>query len=288
MENIVKYIMLFFFYSFAGWCLESTYCSVGEKKLINRGFLTGPLCPIYGTAAIVLILLIYNPFKDNILIVFLLGILLCDIVEFITSYIMEKLFAARWWDYTYEFCNLGGRICLKHSLYWGVISVAFVKLIHPAVDNLYSKINSEYIIYILSATLLIFIVDVLNAIRKALDIRKLQLKLKNYNDILFDIYSNLRGTVEERYEIIRDTIENHSAVVQGFKEQLEDTIYQFDISLTRKDRKNKKEKVPLSSRIFYNNPDFKRRTEKQIEKLKSLVESIKENIFENEETEKGD
>ena len=284
MENIVKYILLFFFYSFAGWCLESTYCSIGEKKFINRGFLTGPLCPIYGTAAIVLILLIYNPFKSNILVVFLLGVILCDIVEFITSYVMEKLFAERWWDYTYEFCNLGGRICLKHSLYWGVISVAFVRIIHPAVDNLYSKINSDNLIYILSVIILIFIIDVLNAVRKAMDIRKLYIKLKNYLDILSEAYDNLKGNVEDKYEIMRDTIENHSVVVQGFKEQLEDTIYQFEIRLSRKSNRNKKDKVPLSSRIFYNNPDFEKRTKNQIEKLQNLIDSIKEKIFENEET----
>ena len=117
MDNIVKYILLFFFYSAGGWLLESIYCSIGEKKIINRGFLTGPLCPIYGTAAIVMVVLIYNPFRDNALVVFLLGIVLCYIVEYITSYIMEKLFAARWWDYTYELLNINGRICLKHSLY---------------------------------------------------------------------------------------------------------------------------------------------------------------------------
>lgn len=143
MNTIVKYILLFFFYSAAGWLLESVYCSIGEKKIINRGFLTGPLCPIYGTAAIVMAVLIYNPFKDKPLLVFLLGIIFCDIVEYITSYVMEKLFAARWWDYTYEFMNLNGRICLKHSLYWGVISVVFVKTIHPAVERLYEKINGR-------------------------------------------------------------------------------------------------------------------------------------------------
>ena len=149
MDNLIKYILLFFFYSAGGWLLESIYCSIGEKRIINRGFLTGPLCPIYGTAALVMTILIYNPFKDRPLIIFLLGIVLCDIVEYLTSYIMEKLFSARWWDYTYEFLNIRGRICLKHTLYWGIISVAFVRVLHPAVENLYAKINGDYLIYIL-------------------------------------------------------------------------------------------------------------------------------------------
>ena len=157
MDNLIKYILMFFFYSAGGWLLESIYCSIGEKRIINRGFLTGPLCPIYGTAALVMTILIYNPFKDRPFIIFLLGIVLCDIVEYITSYIMEKLFSARWWDYTYEFLNIGGRICLKHTLYWGIISVAFVRVLHPAVENLYAKINGDYLIYILIAVLLFFL-----------------------------------------------------------------------------------------------------------------------------------
>ena len=159
MELLTKYILLFFFYSAAGWCLESLYCSIGEKRFVNRGFLTGPMCPIYGTAALVMVILIYNPFRDNPLAVFLLGIILCDIVEFITSYLMEKLFSARWWDYTYELLNINGRICLKHTLYWGVISIIFVKTIHPAIDSLYSKIDGVYLKAILIITLLVYEVN---------------------------------------------------------------------------------------------------------------------------------
>ena len=167
MDTLVKYILLFFFYSAAGWCLETTYCSIGEKRFVNRGFLTGPMCPIYGTAALVLIIVIYNPFRDNPLAVFLLGIILCDIVEYATSFIMEKLFSARWWDYTYEFINIKGRICLKHTLYWGVISIVFVKTIHPAVENLYSKLEGSYLNIILVAVLSVFVLDLINAVRKA-------------------------------------------------------------------------------------------------------------------------
>ena len=126
MISFLRYLLLFFFYSTAGWVVESTYCSIGEKRLVNRGFMTGPMCPIYGTGALVMTLFMYNPYKDRPLIVFLLGMLLCDIVEYFTSVIMETLFHARWWDYTYEFLNIKGRICLKHTLFWGIASVAFV------------------------------------------------------------------------------------------------------------------------------------------------------------------
>ena len=100
MINFFRYVLLFFFYSTAGWCVESLYCSIGEKRLINRGFLTGPMCPIYGVGALVMTVFLYNPYKDKPLMVFLLGMIMCDIVEYFTSWIMETLFQARWWDYT--------------------------------------------------------------------------------------------------------------------------------------------------------------------------------------------
>lgn len=282
MESLIKYIILFFFYSAAGWCLESLYCSIGEKRFINRGFLTGPLCPIYGTAALVLIILIYNPFKDYPLIVFLLGIVLCDIVEFLTSLIMEKLFAARWWDYTYEFMNIQGRICLKHSLYWGVISIAFVKIIHPGVENLYSKINGDYIIYILAAILILFAIDVINAVIKASDIRKLHLKLNKLIDTLSGEFENIRETVEEKYGSIHTMLEKQSDRINEFKLQIEDVVFEIDQRLTRKSSK-KDSKNKISSRLLYNNPFLEKYTRNKLKKLNDLISNIKSNIFESEE-----
>lgn len=285
MTTIMKYILLFFFYSAAGWVLESTYCSIGEKKLINRGFLTGPLCPIYGTAAIVLTVLIYNPFKEQPLIVFLFGIIFCDIVEFITSLIMEKLFAARWWDYTYEFMNINGRICLKHSLYWGVISVVFVRVIHPAVDKLYNKIDSEYLVWIFAIVLFIFVIDLINAVVKALDIRKLQVKLNNTINAVSSHFSGAKDTVEEKYAALKEMIEKQSDKVVEFHYQLNDLYNQFEMrfnKITKKEMRDKKIKS-LSNRIFYNNPLFEKHTKMKLQKLKDIIDEIKANIYEGEE-----
>jgi len=285
MDNVIKYILLFFFYSFAGWCLESLYCSIGEKKLINRGFLTGPLCPIYGVAALVITILIYNPFKDKPLLVFLLGIVFCDIVEYFTSYIMEKLFAARWWDYTYEFLNIKGRICLKHSLYWGVISVVFVNVIHPAVDNLYNKINGDYTVYILAVILVIFAADLVNAVRKALDIRKLQMKLNKFISEFSDVLNNIKNDIEDKYTSFHDKIEIQADKIVEIKYQIEDLYAELDKLLSFKisGKTTKKIKKRLASRIFDNRPEFERRTRKQIDKLKNIIDDIKANVYEGEE-----
>lgn len=279
MDNLIKYVLLFFFYSAGGWLLESIYCSIGEKRLINRGFLTGPLCPIYGTAALVMTILIYNPFKDRPLIIFLLGIVLCDIVEYITSYIMEKLFSARWWDYTYEFLNIGGRICLKHTLYWGIISVAFVRVLHPAVENLYAKINGDYLIYILIAVLAVFTLDLINAVRKALDIRKLQIKLNSLQKFFNELISDPKK--------INDLIEKGKDKALEIKYTVDDVFYELENKLAkpvkRKEKKVKVNEIDLPSRFFYNYPDFERQTRKQMQKLKDLISEIKSNIHEGED-----
>lgn len=285
MAAIIKYILLFFFYSAAGWLLESIYCSIGEKKIINRGFLTGPLCPIYGTAAIVMTVLIYNPFKDKPFLVFILGIILCDIVEYLTSCIMEKLFSARWWDYTYELLNLNGRICLKHSLYWGVISVVFVKVIHPAVDRLYDKINGEYIYWIFAVVMVIFIVDLINAVIKASDIRKLQKKLTSMLNTVTNALNSAKDTVGDKYSVLREAVEKQSDKIIEFKWQLEDLYTQFEQrfdKLTLKEKRSEKIKS-FSNRIFYNNPFFEKHTKMQLEKLRNIIDEIKADIYEGED-----
>lgn len=284
MQQISKYIIMFFFYSVAGWVVESLYCSIGEKKIINRGFLTGPLCPIYGSGALIMIILLYNPFKEQPLYIFLLGMFFCDILEYVTSFIMEKLFGARWWDYTYEFMNIKGRICLKHSMYWGVASVCFVNLIHPFVDNFYESISGQYISYILVVVLALFTLDIINAVRKAGDIRKLQQQI---DSILVKVSTNLvtvKIAIGDKYADIQNNLLKQTDKIYGassdISEQIQDVFKQFELS-SKKTDKQKKNK--FYNRLIYNNPRFEKRTRKQLEKLKELRDDIKSNIFEKDE-----
>ncbi|MBR3815468.1 MAG: hypothetical protein IKJ27_01940 [Clostridia bacterium] len=280
MQEIMKYTLLFFFYSFSGWCLESTYCSIGEKKLINRGFLTGPLCPIYGSAAIVMALLIY-PLRETPLLVFLLGIVVCDIVEYVTSYMMEKLFNARWWDYTYEFCNLNGRISLKHSLHWGVVSVVFVLMVHPSVENLYMKIPVSYLPFILAIILLIFALDLANAVRKAMDFRKLRNKIGKMTDVLTENLTAVKSIVGDKYTIIQTEMYKQKDRIDEFSHQLNDAKEQFETIIDFKSKKNKISSLP--ARLLSNYPNLEKAVNKQIVKLQDVINDLKANIYEGEE-----
>lgn len=127
-----QYFLWLVFYSVAGWAYESLICSIDARRPINRGFLNGPYCPIYGFGAVFDILLlgrIHNPVA-----LFFLGAVVACTLEYITSYVMEKLFHVRWWDYSDKKFNLNGRICMLGAIVFGLFSVVLVLLIHPAVS----------------------------------------------------------------------------------------------------------------------------------------------------------
>ncbi len=126
------------FYSFAGWVYETILCSITQKKFVNRGFLNGPLCPIYGCGAILLILVL-SPIRNPV-ILFLAGMLLTCSVEYFTSWLLEKLFHAKWWDYSEYRFQINGRVCLAGALVFGAFSVVLLLWIHPFVRRVTEQI----------------------------------------------------------------------------------------------------------------------------------------------------
>lgn len=132
--NIYHVILFFFFYSFLGWLCEVAYCSYLEKKFQPRGFLTGPYCPIYGFG--VLVLLYYlEPLKENAVVLFVVAFLVMSAIEYLVSYILEKIFHTRWWDYSNNKFNINGSVELKASLFWATMSIVIVYVLHPVVQN---------------------------------------------------------------------------------------------------------------------------------------------------------
>lgn len=158
MKLLYIQVLYFTIYSFLGWVCESTYCSIGQKKLVNRGFLNGPFCPIYGFGAL-LVISILSPFVNNIPVLFIASIIVTSTLEYITSYVLEKIFHMSWWDYsTYKY-NINGRVCLQNSLMFGLLSLFVMLVIHPAIDDFVASINIKvaFALSVLFATY--FIVD---------------------------------------------------------------------------------------------------------------------------------
>ena len=125
-------LWIFFVYAFLGWCSEVSYAALVTGKFVNRGFLNGPWCPVYGFGAIA-VLACLDPLKDNLPLLFLGSALLTSALEWLTGFVLEKIFHQRWWDYSDEPFNLSGYICLRFSILWGFACLFVVKLLHPTV-----------------------------------------------------------------------------------------------------------------------------------------------------------
>ena len=129
----------FYAYAFLGWCAEVVFAAAKTGKFVNRGFLNGPLCPIYG-AGVVLLLVCLSPLKKWFWAVFLGAALLCSVLEFLTGFVLEKIFHRKWWDYSDRPFNLMGYVCLSMSLLWGAAALAVVYAVQPAIEALVDRI----------------------------------------------------------------------------------------------------------------------------------------------------
>ena len=132
---LVDYIWYFFIYAVLGWCTEVIFAAVNTGKFVNRGFLNGPLCPMYGVGVAVIVFCL-SPLEDNVWLTFLAAVVLTSGLEWITGFVLEKLFHQRWWDYSGLPFNIGGYICLKFSLAWGLACLLILKVIHPGIAAL--------------------------------------------------------------------------------------------------------------------------------------------------------
>lgn len=182
--DIMFYLLLFIIYSFIGWVIEVIYVYYDEDKLVNRGFLIGPCCPIYGVSSILMIFLL-DKYKPNLEVLFVMAVLICTITEYLTSLIMEKLFNTRWWDYSKQKFNLNGRICLKTSIAFGLLGVLLIYVINPFISSLLLKFNPIVLIVVSSIFLIVFLIDLcisFNIISK-LELNQILLKIDNTDTI---------------------------------------------------------------------------------------------------------
>ena len=181
--NIKLYFILYIIYSFIGWVIEVIAKSKDNKGFVNRGFLIGPYCPIYGTCALLMILILPN--QENIFLLFLMSLLICSISEYLTSYVMEKLFKARWWDYSSRRFNLNGRICLKMSLGFGLLGVILVRYVNPFITSYLIKIPNNIVDIIFYILIIIFAIDNIISFKVVLKIKETTkfIKMDNTREI---------------------------------------------------------------------------------------------------------
>lgn len=181
----------FFIYSFVGWVYESALVSIKKRTWVNRGFLNGPMIPIYGVGA-TSVYLVMGSRTESAVLVFLEGMLLATILEYLTSFFMEKIFHAKWWDYSNNRYNIHGRVCAMASLFWGFLSILMIEVLHPLLNrfiNWFPREVGEFVGYII---LLLFITDLTVTIIYALQLDKKVADMQRLRDELVEIISNAK------------------------------------------------------------------------------------------------
>ena len=179
--SVPQWVLFFLIYCFAGWCIESAFVSWRQRRFVNRGFLNGPVIPIYGSGAIA-ILFATLPVRRWVPAVFLLGMLAATVLEYVTGAAMEAIFKVRYWDYSKNPLNLHGYICLGTSLAWGVLSVILIYGLHAPVERAVlacPETLAQILALVLSG---LFLSDLAVSLKTALDLRQLLEQLQAYSE----------------------------------------------------------------------------------------------------------
>lgn len=227
-ENAVfisKLVISFALYSLLGWACESTYCSIPAKRFINRGFLNGPFCPVYGVGALLVIFLL-RPFTQNLLVLFVFGVLVTSVLEYITGFLLEKLFHTTWWDYSKRKFNIKGRVCLRNSLLFGILSVLLLHFINPFVEKLEAWIPEWALSAIAFVFLFYFITDSVITVRSILvmngkldELEKVLEEIKNKGE---ENRERLQQSFESKVNATREAVlELQAASVERLQERIE-------------------------------------------------------------------
>lgn len=214
MDSISTLFICFTIYSFIGWVCETILCSYLEKKFVNRGFLNGPFCPVYGFGAVLLQVTLFslNLSKSvlSVIFVFVAGALLTSILEYFTGWLLETLFHTTWWDYSKSRFNIKGRVCLKNSLAFGVMSVALIFIILPFVQGGIQSIPYNIRLLITIVLFIYFLADIFVTIKS---MQNLNLRLEKISEAFASIkekfahdenYDEL--TVSQKAERIREIV----------------------------------------------------------------------------------
>ena len=201
MENISTYFLFFIIYSFLGWIVEVVNCSIVEKKIVNRGFLISPICPIYGCGA-VLITIVLSNYKDDWFVVFCMAVILCGLLEYFTSWLMEKIFNARWWDYSQYKFNINGRVCLETMIPFGILGITIIYLLNPFFYNILSLIPKNIASIISIILFIILIIDTVisfNVISKVTSTVK-KVRLENKKDDTYEITAKAKELLKTNWK----------------------------------------------------------------------------------------
>lgn len=195
-----SYFLSFMLYSFLGWGMEVILTYFNNRNFVNRGFLLGPYCPIYGYGMLLIVFLLRNC-KNNVLVLFVLSMVICLVLEYLTSYFMELIFKVRWWDYSDKKYNINGRVCLEYGFFFGIGGTIIMYIVHPFVLGIVNKLTDIWLLVVGITLFIIFLVDNIISFDAMSKIRGFE--FKKYKDSTEDITSMVREYLIKRSKLTK-------------------------------------------------------------------------------------
>lgn len=222
---LIHHYAHFYIYSFLGWCVEVVYAALTSRKFVNRGFLNGPVCPIYGFGVIAVVYLL-EPVSHHIGLLFLGSVLVTSAIELVAGVVLEKLFHQKWWDYSKRPFNLGGYICPLFSLLWGMACLIVVYEIHPMVTRLVKGIPDVALMIVLAALTVLLVIDLIATVhtilkfnRKLERIEALSALIRKVSDSLGDNLATGAILLAEKKDEIGEKLDEIGERLSHQKEQ---------------------------------------------------------------------
>ena len=221
--HLTQWVLFFFIYSFIGWVWECCFVSVRKRRWVNRGFMYGPMLPIYGFGALAVLISTIRV-RDSIPLIFLFGMVGATLLEYVTGAVMERLFNVKYWDYSNQKFNLNGYICLTSSLGWGLFSVLLVKFVHVPIEGAVLKIPTliaEGIAFVLTVAAA---VDVTQSFNDAMDLKRILAQLEESKKQIRKIQEKLKVASEE---FVEDYRQRAGEFVEDYRRRVEEHVEDY-------------------------------------------------------------
>lgn len=221
--HLTQWVLFFFIYSFIGWVWECCFVSVRKRRWVNRGFMYGPMLPIYGFGALAVLISTIRV-RDSIPSIFLFGMVGATLLEYVTGAVMERLFNVKYWDYSNQKFNLNGYICLTSSLGWGLFSVLLVKFVHVPIEGAVLKIPTiiaEGIAFVLTVAAA---VDVTQSFNDAMDLKRILAQLEESKKQIRKIQEKLKVASEE---FVEDYRQRAGEFVEDYRRRVEEHVEDY-------------------------------------------------------------
>ncbi len=280
-ENVVLIFTVFAIYAFIGWVTEVGYAYYKTGKWVNRGFLYGPFCPIYGAGAVAIILLV-DYLKDklthgesiSIVGLFLIVLVVTSGIEYLTGYFLEKMFHTKWWDYSEKRFNIKGYVCLRFSIYWGIIGSIVVEIIHPAILNGIEHLNQTFVTIFSAMLAAYFIIDGYHTVMGMINFRKLILEMERMSVQFKNDVERLSAPLKVEIERIRQEIEERTDEIAEKTEQLAEELKARKTTLEA----NLKDRLDLDDKLAFVENNLKELIEKRQFESSEIKDEIADRI----------